>query len=130
MLGAFALPLLRLTPGKGRLLKGLLAEPNNLSNSPDLSLEQIAQLYQYFIKGSRLSPIYTSCLHRSILFCQLIRWFRVPAVVRIGTRKKDSLFEAHAWVQYLDAHYGDVIDGNGAFSVLQSPEKKRSSNEL
>lgn len=40
-----------------------------------------------------------ACLARSVVLCLLLEWRGVPARLRIGVRKQDGEFQAHAWVE-------------------------------
>jgi len=41
-----------------------------------------------------------NCLEESLVLWYFLRRENVPAALRIGVRKSDAKFEAHAWVEY------------------------------
>lgn len=50
-------------------------------------------------KAERQGPLRPNCLERSLVLWWLLRRRGVPAELRIGARKQDAQFEAHAWVE-------------------------------
>jgi hypothetical protein len=52
----------------------------------------------------------TSCLEQSLVLCRMLRRQGMNAALRIGARKEEDRFEAHAWVEM----EGNVVDGGGA----------------
>jgi hypothetical protein len=56
-------------------------------------------------KVSRFSPWPASCLQQSLTLGWLLRRRGIDSQLRIGVRKEDGRFEAHAWVE----HQGVVL---------------------
>jgi len=52
-----------------------------------------------------------ACLERALALWWLLRWRHFPAELRIGARRQDGRFEAHAWIE-LD---GVVLNDKDAF---------------
>ena len=48
----------------------------------------------------RVLPLPSTCLRVSLVRLAVLRRRGVPAALRLGVRKTDSLLEAHAWVEY------------------------------
>jgi Transglutaminase-like superfamily len=60
--------------------------------------------------AARHLPLTTNCLDRSITLWWLLRRRGVAADLRIGGRKENGVFEAHAWVEL----EGAVVDTMGS----------------
>jgi hypothetical protein len=68
----------------------------------------------------------TSCLEQSLVLCRMLRRRGMNAALRIGARKEEDRFEAHAWVEMA----GNVVDGGGAEHLHFVPfEHSESSME-
>jgi len=68
----------------------------------------------------------TSCLEQSLVLCRMLRRRGMNAGLRIGARKEEDRFEAHAWVEM----EGNVVDGSGAEHLHFMPfEHSESSME-
>ncbi|MGC1188506.1 MAG: lasso peptide biosynthesis B2 protein [Candidatus Acidiferrales bacterium] len=50
-------------------------------------------------KAERRGPLRPNCLERSLVLWWLLRRRGLPAELRIGARKENARFEAHAWVE-------------------------------
>jgi hypothetical protein len=50
-------------------------------------------------KAERRGPMRPNCLERSLVLWFLLRRRGLPAELRIGARKEEARFEAHAWVE-------------------------------
>jgi Transglutaminase-like superfamily len=49
--------------------------------------------------AARHLPVKTNCLDRSLTLCWLLRRRGIAAELRMGGRKENGRFEAHAWVE-------------------------------
>jgi hypothetical protein len=68
----------------------------------------------------------TSCLEQSLVLCRMLRRRHMNADLRIGARKEEDRFEAHAWVEM----EGNVVDGGGTEHLHFVPfEHSESSME-
>lgn len=103
----------------------LMAEtmPGTRTDSPDAAL----RAGQAVLRGlARLrTPLWrNTCLYRSVLRCVLLRRAGIPAVVRIGARRRsDGLgnIAAHAWVEVDGVAVGDE-NSLGDFTPLRGRE--------
>jgi hypothetical protein len=68
----------------------------------------------------------TSCLEQSLVLCRMLRRRGMNAALRIGARKEEDRFEAHAWVEMA----GNVVAAGGAEHLHFMPfEHSESSME-
>jgi len=58
----------------------------------------------------RYSPAQFTCLEESLTLWYLLRRQGIPACLRIGVRKENEKFEAHAWVE----HGGEALNQDEA----------------
>lgn len=63
----------------------------------------------------------TNCLEQSMVLWWLLRRREMAAELRIGARKQESKFEAHAWVEYAGAMVGDLGVDHLHFSPFDGP---------
>ncbi len=56
--------------------------------------------------AQRRSPLKITCLEQSLVLWYLLRRQGIAARLRIGVRKSDEKFEAHAWVE----HEGEALN--------------------
>ena len=50
--------------------------------------------------AARWSPVSNTCLHRSLALWWLLRRRGVDCQLRLGARRNDAQFDAHAWIEY------------------------------
>lgn len=62
-----------------------------------------------------------NCLEHSMVLWWLLRRRQIPAELRIGARKLEGRFEAHAWVEYAGAMLGDWGVDHLHFSPFDGP---------
>lgn len=68
----------------------------------------------------------TSCLEQSFVLRRMLSRRGMNAALRIGARKEEDRFEAHAWVEMA----GSVVDGGGTGHLHFMPfERSESSME-
>ncbi|WP_198032901.1 lasso peptide biosynthesis B2 protein [Mesorhizobium sp. L48C026A00] len=60
-----------------------------------------------------------NCLKRSMTLWFLLRRQGIEAELRIGTRKADGKFEAHAWVEYRGKVLNDTVDVGERFAAFE-----------
>lgn len=107
-----ALPLVALvlaTLGARRCYQALsrVAPMVDASNSSGTAASQQASRIARMVRmASRRVPFPATCLVRSMTTWWLLRHQRLPAELRIGVRKQQGRFEAHAWVE----HAGVALD--------------------
>ena len=74
---------------------------NNAEQTLDLARLAVTSV----TRASRFSPWRASCLQQSLTLGWLLRRRGIDSQLRIGVRKEDGRFEAHAWVE----HQGVVL---------------------
>ena len=47
----------------------------------------------------RILPLEPTCLKQALVYCRALRRRGVPAELRIGVRKNEGVFAAHAWLE-------------------------------
>jgi hypothetical protein len=62
-----------------------------------------------------------SCLEHALVLWWLLRRHGIPAEVRIGGRKEQGRFEAHAWVEIDGVPLGDANGAHREFVPLDGP---------
>lgn len=67
--------------------------------------------------AARRGPFCATCLQQSIYLRWLLARYGIDSSVRIGVRKVDGHFEAHAWVEYL----GEVLNDGAAVGSRFAP---------
>jgi hypothetical protein len=72
-------------------------------------------------KAERRGPLRPNCLQRSMVLWWLLRRRGLPAELRIGARKEDSRFEAHAWVELEGQVLNDSETVHKHFSRFDGP---------
>ncbi|WP_206437529.1 MULTISPECIES: lasso peptide biosynthesis B2 protein [unclassified Mesorhizobium] len=60
-----------------------------------------------------------NCLKRSMTLWFLLRRQGIEGELRIGTRKADGKFEAHAWVEYRGKVLNDTVDVGERFAAFK-----------
>lgn len=79
-----------------------------------------SQCYRRWIDAaSRHHPARTQCLQRSLVLHWWLRREGVPSELRIGVRKKDGRFEAHAWVELGEYVLNDPVAKIASFAPLE-----------
>jgi len=58
----------------------------------------------------------TNCLEQSLVLCWLLQKRGIPSVLRIGARKDEGRFEAHAWVEVEGAVLNDALEQHRHFA--------------
>ncbi len=94
---------------------GSLSIPTN--RKPGTSIDIPRHLARLTDIASRHGIIEANCLQRSLALWFLLRRRRIDCRLRLGARKQDGTFEAHAWVE-LD---GIVINDNETVIDYFSP---------
>ena len=63
----------------------------------------------------------TNCLEQSLVLCWLLQKRGIAAVLRIGARKDEGRFEAHAWVEIEGTVLNDEQEQHLHFSSFDQP---------
>ena len=69
--------------------------------------------------AARYSVLTANCLSRSMMLWWLLRRRGVATELRIGVRKRDGLFEAHAWVELDGWVLNDAPDVKSRFASFE-----------
>lgn len=87
------------------------------------ALDRARQLAAAVRRAGRLAPVGPSCLTRSLALKELLDARGLEgARVRVGVRREESRFEAHAWVEYAGRVLDDPAHGRGDFATLEGLE--------
>lgn len=70
--------------------------------------------------AARHLPIATNCLDRSLTLWWLLRRRGIAADLRIGGRKENGLFEAHAWIELGEVVLDDPASDRRDFARFQN----------
>jgi hypothetical protein len=83
-----------------RVLDGLVPETMKRASAGDSATLGSAQAIARFEQSAaRHLLLRTNCLEQSLVLCWLLQRRGIPATLRIGARKHEGRFEAHAWVE-------------------------------
>ena len=83
-----------------RVLDGLVAGSRKRASAGDSAALGSAQAIARFEQSAaRHLFLRTNCLEQSLVLCWLLHRRGIPAALRIGARKHEGRFEAHAWVE-------------------------------
>lgn len=93
--------------GRTRALLTRLAPPPREGAAGEGRARATARLVE---AAAREGPYRANCLRRSLVLWWLLRRQRVPAELRLGVRKRDGSFEAHAWVELDGRALNDAPD--------------------
>lgn len=81
-----------------------------------------ASRYAYWLeRASRHHLIRARCLHRAIALHRRLRGEGLPSELRIGVRKANGVFEAHAWVVLGGSPVNESAIGLASFVPLTTP---------
>jgi hypothetical protein len=67
------------------------------------------------------SPIYSTCLRKSLVLWWLLGQAGFDADLRLGAQKEEGKFEAHAWVEYRGTVLNDTQDVKQRFATFDAP---------
>jgi Transglutaminase-like superfamily len=83
--------------------------------------ERTAKLVRAAASVERNSPLKPNCLERSLALWWTLRRNGIPAELRIGGRKGDHGFEAHAWVERNGEVLNDTADVHQHYARFDAP---------
>lgn len=102
-----------------RLERRTAASPIGYPGDRDLEIQQAAESVT---RAAYHMPLYRpSCLPQSLVLWHLLRRRGLPAELRIGVRKADGDFTAHAWVEYGGQVINDTPDVAQRFAMVDLP---------
>jgi hypothetical protein len=92
------------------------------SHSPLTSPQQEGLIIMRAVRSAELHGITTpNCLERSITLWWLLRRAGIPSELRIGARKNDSRFEAHAWIELDGQVLNDSPEVHAHYARFDAP---------
>jgi hypothetical protein len=72
-------------------------------------------------RAARHTPFSAQCLHRSLALYLWLQHDGIESVVKVGVRKIDDEFKAHAWVELEGTVVNDDARAVASFSLLSRP---------
>ena len=106
---------------------GSLATPT-VGNPPadPARLPEARRLALAVVRAARFGVFRPQCLVRSVALSQMLADRRIPgALVRVGVRRKNGEFLAHAWVELAGETLGDADDHVGSFVPMTNLDVQR-----
>lgn len=100
-----------------RAVDSFLAWPVEAVRSADSALARARAVARFQDSAARHLFVPTNCLERSLALCWLLKRRGIAAQLRLGARKDDGRFEAHAWVEVC----GTVLNDVAAFDLSFAP---------
>jgi len=91
------------------LQKRIQFQANRTESGPE-AREEVQATCRIVRAALRYSLAQYSCLEESLTLWYLLRKQGIPACLRIGVRKENEKFEAHAWVE----HGGEALNQDEA----------------
>jgi hypothetical protein len=118
-----AVELTRRFGGLGRLVRqASFARGESLVRAGDPVYSARAVGYARWVeRAARHTPFSAQCLHRSLALYLWLRRDGIDSLVRVGVRKMDDEFKAHAWVELEGLVVNDDARAVAAFSTLNRP---------
>jgi len=83
---------------RARLQQKLARVPQTADPSPGPIVQTVCRVVK---AAGHYGLVHPNCLEESLVLWYFLRLQNVPAALRIGVRKSQGQFEAHAWVEYL-----------------------------
>ena len=106
---------------------GSLATPTAGNPPADpAQLPEARRLALAVVRAARFGVFRPQCLVRSVALSQMLAGRRISgALVRIGVRRKNGEFSAHAWVELAGETLGDADDHVGSFVPMTNLDVQR-----
>ena len=106
---------------------GALATPAKDVGSPDVArLPEARRLALAVVRAARFGVFRPQCLVRSVALSRMLAGRGIDgAIVRVGVRRTDNEFLAHAWVELAGETLGDADDHVGSFVPLTNLDVQR-----
>jgi len=67
------------------------------------------------------NPIFSTCLHRSLVLWLLLGREGIASDLRLGAKKTDGQFDAHAWVEFQGSVLNDTQDVKQRYAIFDAP---------
>ena len=106
---------------------GSLATPTAGNPPADATrLPEARRLALAVVRAARFGVFRPQCLVRSVALSQMLADRRISgALVRVGVRRRNGEFSAHAWVELAGETLGDADDLVGSFVPMTSLDVQR-----
>jgi hypothetical protein len=96
----------------------------------DAAAEKIQRTCRMLSAAAHYGPWHTTCLEQSLALWYLLRKQNIPASLRIGVRKSQEKFQAHAWVECAGAALNEAEGMHRHYSAFatefsEMPGEKR-----
>ena len=106
---------------------GSLATPTAGNPPADATrLPEARRLALAVVRAARFGVFRPQCLVRSVALSQMLADRRISgALVRVGVRRRNGEFSAHAWVELAGETLGDADDHVGSFVPMTSLDVQR-----
>ena len=106
---------------------GSLATPTAGNPAPDPArLPEARRLALAVVRAARFGVFRPQCLVRSVALSQMLANRGISgALVRVGVRRKNGEFSAHAWVELAGETLGDADDHVGSFVPMTNLDVQR-----
>ena len=95
-------------------------------NGKDEVLAECQNITGMVNKAAWHNPIFSTCLHRSLVLWLLLGREGIAGDLRLGAQKTDGQFDAHAWVEYQGIVLNDTQDVQQRYAVFGAPVTETS----
>ena len=106
---------------------GTLATPASASGVADPSrLPEARRLALAMVRAAQFGVFRPQCLARSLALSRMLAAHGIDGgLIRVGVRRKDGEFLAHAWVEFAGETLGDADEHVGSFVPLTNLDTQR-----
>ena len=108
---------------------GTLATPASAGGDADAArLPEARRLALALVRAARFGVFRPQCLVRSLALSRMLTAHGIAGgLIRVGVRRKDGEFLAHAWVEFAGETLGDADEHVGSFVPLTNLDVHRPS---
>jgi hypothetical protein len=85
---------------------------------------EVWQAFRAVQRAKRLWPGQVRCLQTALVLHAVLRRRGIPAVVRIGVRRRETTVQGHAWVEVACWSLDDACDHDTYLALEQDPVKE------
>lgn len=96
------------------------------SNSEEKVLIECQKITRIVNIAANHNPVFSTCLHRSLVLWLLLGREGITSDLRLGAKKTDGQFDAHAWVEYQGIVLNDTQDVQQRYAVFGAPVTETS----
>jgi hypothetical protein len=105
-----------------RVLEWFMPATVKRVNAADpVMLDSARAIARFQESAARHLFVRTNCLEQSLVLCRLLQRRGIAAEVRIGARKEEGHFEAHAWVELEGTVLNDALEQHQHFAPFDRP---------